>query len=349
MYSKFTIHGNLPMIQIQDDPINQISLSSNQAVAPDAQASIANSNQSANFPAPAANPVMTDGSVSASNSDSNPTDNKITEIDKLLAELDKLSKNMEEKQAAGSEKVSETMPSEGNDKKSENFDFDSFLSDLETKIDSESKNQQSQDDRQPDQQLDQQLDQEEFDFRKNRFATDVQSEEEKIVDAAIVGEQSFKDDDEQQANQNGKESSDEELKLQNIFEMLGLMKVTDDEKNKFLDELEVVIWDDFVDHDLELLLTSEEYADALKIINESSKTDEEKKENLIIYLEKFIPDLDEILYDKAMELKSEMMAERLMKMKENADENTLSKIKEAERMISQNLWKSAASLLNQLS
>jgi len=101
-------------------------------------------------------------------------------------------------------------------------------------------------------------------------------------------------------------------------------------------------------HDLELVLTSEEYAGALKILDAEDQKNNEKKENLIVYLEKILPNLDEILYDKALELKSEMMAERLSQMKKNADEATLAKIKEVENLISQNKWKSASLLLNQL-
>ena len=131
--------------------------------------------------------------------------------------------------------------------------------------------------------------------------------------------------------------------------MLGLMNITDEEKNQFLDELEAMIWDDFVVHDLELLLTSEEYTGARKILDNADINKDEVKENLIVYLEKLIPDLDEVLYDKALELKSEMMGERLGKMKESADEAVLAKVKEVENLISQNLWKSASLLLNQLS
>lgn len=312
MYSKFTIHGNLPMIQIQDDSINQ-------SIAPTSQATVSDASTSPNLNQPPVSATMptapTENKVEVENED------RAAEIDSLLAELDRLSKNLEEKPAARPETVAEAVPEvmpetvPNDDKKSEKFDFDSFLTDLETKIDTESKNNQPQDGQKSDQPV--------ADFRKNRSATDVQSEEEK-------------------------ENAEEELRAQNIFEMLGLMKMTDDEKNQFLDELEAMIWDDFVIHDLELLLTSEEYVGARKIIDDGSQKDEEKKENLIVYLEKLIPDLDEVLYDKALELKSEMMGERLAKMKDNADEGTLSKVKEAEKMISQNLWKSAASLLNQL-
>jgi hypothetical protein len=109
-----------------------------------------------------------------------------------------------------------------------------------------------------------------------------------------------------------------------------------------------MIWDDFVMHDLELLLTSEEYGQARQILDDQAKSEDERKEGLIIFLEKLIPDLDEVLYEKALELKSEMMAERLAKLKENTDSSVADKVKQAEAMISENRWRSAAALLNSL-
>ncbi|HPS40405.1 MAG TPA: hypothetical protein PLQ50_00150 [Candidatus Woesebacteria bacterium] len=218
------------------------------------------------------------------------------------------------------------------------------------------------------------------DFRKNRAASNVQPEEtepeekqpeeqseeqeseenaeeerlknNKLADSAVdSAADSTADSADKQVDKdtlNQEDGGDEALKAQNIFEMLGLTSIADSEKDQFLDELETVIWDDFVMHDLELVLTSEEYAGALKILDAEDQKNNEKKENLIVYLEKILPNLDEILYDKALELKSEMMAERLSQMKKNADEATLAKIKEVENLISQNKWKSASLLLNQL-
>ena len=146
----------------------------------------------------------------------------------------------------------------------------------------------------------------------------------------------------------GLELNSEELKAQNIFDMLGLADIEDEEKNKFLDELESMIWEDFITHDLELLLTSEEYKQARRILDENDKEETQQKEDLIAYLEGLIPDLDEVLYDKALELKSEMMGERLAKMKAEADTATLEEIKKVEDFISQNKWRSAAALLNEI-
>jgi hypothetical protein len=280
------------------------------------------------------------------------------EINQLLAELDRLSKDLDEKPVSGSNElpkkeevvaaanpVASTDPATPNTTKTpasdEKFDFDSFLSDLEKKIDQESKKNESGEmsgtapvsSKAPssDEVIEDFPDPEDFsnDFRKNRSATDL---EESSLEKSSASE----------------EPVAEELKAQNIFEMLGLAKISDEEKNQFLDELESMIWDDFVVHDLELLLTSEEYAGAREILDKPNQ-DDEKKEALIAYLDKLIPDLDEVLYEKALELKSEMLAERLSKMKDGADQATLDKVKEAENLISQNRWKSAVSLLNQLS
>ena len=323
------------------------------------------------------------------------TKNNAAEIDRLLAELDELSKNLESQAVAPS--VEDAKPAESSqtvtslepaptseptmasepepaldltsaktetnpDSEEEKFDFDAFLDDLEKKIDEESAKIKAAKSEAGDSEVitpidpapvpksvdaiaaDEPVDDIPDDFRKNRvpnLSTD-QVEDEKAdlveseaLDAAPVTKEP--------SSASTEES--EELRAQNIFEMLGLADISNEEKNQFLDELESMIWDDFIVHDLELLLTSEEYAKAREILD-SSSDENQKKEDLIVYLEKIVPDLDEVLYEKALELKSEMMGERLSKMKEGADEATLAKVKQAESLISQNLWRQAATLLN---
>lgn len=301
------------MIQIQDD----------------------NFNQSASAPSSTSTPSS---SVKAQS-------NNETQIDELLAELDKLSKNLEEKPSE-SVKMDTTSVTDSvaekpvvkepsiTPKSDEKFDFDAFLSDLEKKIDQETNRSSSV--TSSDLEDAENLSEMNSDFRKNRPSIDIDSQ----VDDAL-GETDQKDSSAITTNS-------EELKAQNIFEMLGLMHISDEEKNQFLDDLESMIWDDFVAHDLELLLTSEEYAGVSQILDDKSKEAVQQKEDLLVYLEKLVPDLDEVLYDKALELKSEMMGERLVKMKETANETVLASIKQAEDLISQNRWKSAVSLLNTL-
>lgn len=356
------------MIQIQDDNMNQ------SASVPQMPSSQTPSDQSAQ---PAAQPAQSSA-----------------EIDQLLEELDRLSKDLNEKPATNEPSrgyempksdetvssstpvtpaepvVSETTPmadSADTNKNApasdEKFDFDTFLADLEKKIDQESKQNESAAPSQKaapaepaapakaptsDEVIEDFPDSEDFsddldvqdsfdNFRKNRPAADLEDDKDDSADR-----------DESTVEPAQSEPNAEELKAQNIFEMLGLTNISDEEKNQFLDELESMIWEDFVVHDLELLLTSEEYAGAREILDKPNR-EEEKKEALIVYLEKLVPDLDEVLYDKALELKSEMMGERLNKMREGADQAVLDKVKEVEDLISQNRWKSAVSLLNQLS
>jgi len=324
------------MIQIQDDNFNQSaaapSLNQNQTQSPTSSPSI---NQNA----------------------SNPSD-KSSEIDRLLAELDTLSKNLDDNPSVAKPIVEEPVisPKLADDQKptdspkpaEEKFDFDAFLSDLEKKIDQQNNNdtntsldlvQDSSTSPTPD------------NFRKNRSFAEPQFakpqvEDEKLDQPVVNPVTNYAPQPEASIKP---ENDSEELKAQNIFEMLGLMNIRDEEKNQFLDDLESMIWDDFVAHDLELLLTSEEYAGAREILDKKDQDEAQRKENLIAYLEKLVPDLDEVLYDKALELKSEMMGERLVKMKDSTDLTILAKIKEAEALISQNRWKSAVSLLNQLS
>lgn len=321
------------MIQIQDDNFNQ-----------SAPAPSLNQNQNPSSD-PSSNP-------STGPSTTSPSD-KPAEVDQLLEELDRLSKDLEEKPSAQPEEKAE-----------EKFDFDGFLSDLEKKIDEQQTSENSSNDIKmadqtpvdfPDSGKSADIDKalgfdglpDSTDFRKNRSSLSPQNQDENVSVDEMVNEPTDEVDPPEPPVK--PETDSEELKAQNIFAMLGLEKISDEEKNKFLDDLESIIWDDFVAHDLELLLTSEEYAGAREILEKEDLGEEQQKENLIAYLEKLVPDLDEVLYDKALELKSEMMGERLAKMKENADSIVLAKIKEAEGLISQNRWRSAVSLLNQLS
>jgi len=348
------------MIQIQDDavqasvnPNNAPSMPTSAYVPPADSSDIANSGVSQN------------GSAS-------PTKDNSAEIDRLLAELDKLSKELDSQQSSDDKVVqsaASAMPApspaaapaattQESPATEDKFDFDAFLADLEKKIDSEAaKNQATAPaaptstpapnvvltDENPSQ----------ADFRKNRASLDLNANEsdEKADLSQSISDESEKITNPPSFNEVAEEASGdsgEDLKSQNIFDMLGLAAISDEEKNQFLDELEVMIWDDFVLHDLELLLTSEEYGQARQILDDQGKSEDERKEALIIFLEKLIPDLDEVLYEKALELKSEMMAERLNKLKENTDPVVADKVKQAQAMISENRWRSAATLLNSL-
>jgi len=142
----------------------------------------------------------------------------------------------------------------------------------------------------------------------------------------------------------------EKLEDQNIFYMLGVTDGTEEQKNQFLDELQQVIWEDFLDEDVKLLLTQEEQAelDKLKAAKPDAKLEEQ--EEVIVYLEKLIPDLEDILLEKALELKADLMKERVAGMRELYKDKPehLTKIDEAERMMGEEKWLSAAQTMNSI-
>jgi len=142
----------------------------------------------------------------------------------------------------------------------------------------------------------------------------------------------------------------EKLEDQNIFFLLGVEDGKPDEKEKFLDELQQVIWEDFLENDLSLLITSDEKQAADKISAQTDLSDLEKQEKLIEYLAGLIPDLETIMLEKALELKQDLVKERVVGIKEYyKDKPTdLTKIDEAAKFFAQGKWMSGAKVLNAL-
>lgn len=148
----------------------------------------------------------------------------------------------------------------------------------------------------------------------------------------------------------GPKSVSQSLDDQNIFFLLGVEDGTEEEREAFLDELQKAIWEDFMENDVELLVTEEEMAELEKLQAAQGKTEEQIQEDIIVYLEKLVPDLEEIMLEKALELKEDMVRERIIGMREYyaSDEASLSKIDEAEDLVDDDQWRAAAELLNSL-
>lgn len=146
------------------------------------------------------------------------------------------------------------------------------------------------------------------------------------------------------------QSPAESLEDQNIFVLLGVNDGPDEDKEKFLDELQQVIWEDFLEYDVKLLITSDEYEEFKKIQAEPIANELEKQEKIVVFLEKLVPDLEEIMLEKALELKGDMVRERIAGMKEYYATNpqALETIAKAEAIIQENKWGTAASMLNSL-
>lgn len=141
------------------------------------------------------------------------------------------------------------------------------------------------------------------------------------------------------------------LEDQNIFFLLGVMNASDAEKEAFLDELQQVIWEDFLENDVQLLLTDDEAAELKRLTAGKPSTDLEQQEAVVNYLEKLIPDLEEIMLEKALELKGDMVKERLAGMKEYfaSQPEKLQSLNRAEPLLANDQWHDLAELLNTLS
>lgn len=359
------------MIQIQDD--FQTDSASTQSALP--------------TPQPQVEPAVPATSA-PTQTPSTPTVDKNQDIDDLLRQIEELSKQLENEKkqdtqvgaepmmpaaapavepmvntpAVSTEPVSPPASDAAGD--TEEFDLDSFLKDLEKRIqEDEAKNPPApatvNDEQKP---VDEQVvpapapapAAEEDAFRKNRSfvdATDVADLTDKITepasaDSAPTEEASAAELVAELPPTTAPQAVDEEsLQMQNIFDMLGLDQISDEEKNQFLDELEQLIWNDFVEKDLPLLLTSTEHEEAKKIMADPTKPSDAGKEALLNYLSSLIPDLEDILYQKALELKAEMFAERLKRMSTDADEAMSAKLQEAKSLATQNRYKSAVKLL----
>jgi len=144
----------------------------------------------------------------------------------------------------------------------------------------------------------------------------------------------------------------EKLEDQNIFFMLGVKEndATAVQRESFLDELQQVIWEDFLENDAQLLLTKQE-TEELKVLTDKTQGKSiEDQEEIVVFLEKLIPDLEEIMLEKALELKSDMVKERIAGMKERfaQEPEKLAKVEEAEKLLASNLWLSLAKALNEI-
>jgi 3-oxoacyl-ACP reductase-like protein len=144
-------------------------------------------------------------------------------------------------------------------------------------------------------------------------------------------------------------NSVESLEAQNIFELLGVNNGSDADKESFLDELQQVIWEDFLTSDIQLLLTRAELAE-VQTIRAQNPDAAKQQEAVVTYLEKLIPDLENIMLEKALELKREMVNERIAGMRSflAGKPEKLAELTKAEELVRQGKWATVTRSLNSL-
>lgn len=315
------------------------------------------------------------------------------EINDLLAQLEKLSQEIETKAETDTNTMSSSSPKQEQVSHStpvnNEFDMDKFLKDLEEKIEKD----QSNEDDEPAFRKNRVVDRGGVEFDEDEVSIPVQTtpkpvktesipsankqdlvkEVDELLDEAMKMKGTDKNDNkvsptsetkklensmdeisdvEPDAKVNEeleeKEELPQSLEAQSVFEMLNIDDITADEREEFLNELEELIWEDFIKTDLPLMLTNDEYKGAEEILN-SQKNENQKKEELLVYVEKILPDIEEIMYEKAIGLKEEMFMERVRKMEEAGagDQDVLTAIEQVKKLVQVGQWKTAVETLNQ--
>lgn len=125
------------------------------------------------------------------------------------------------------------------------------------------------------------------------------------------------------------------LEDQSIFDLVGDNEGSAEQKEAFLDDLQKVVWDDFLDNDVELLLTEEELRPLEEIIAKPDVEVDKKQQEIVNYLESKIPDLEAIMLEKALKLKEDLLMERILAMEQFfADQpEVLARVGEARKLV----------------
>ncbi|HEX9817353.1 MAG TPA: hypothetical protein VGA89_00435, partial [Patescibacteria group bacterium] len=146
-------------------------------------------------------------------------------------------------------------------------------------------------------------------------------------------------------------SQAEPIEEQNIFELLGVLNSDSAEQEAFLDELQQAIWDDFLDKDLSLLVNPAQLKEVQSLREQAGLAEADRQEQQIAKVKELVPDIEEIMLEKALALKEEMVNERLSGMKEYFAGQTekLAQLTEAEQYFQAGRWRTGAKILNSLS
>ena len=139
------------------------------------------------------------------------------------------------------------------------------------------------------------------------------------------------------------------LQRMDIFDILGAQG-TNEEKEAFLEELQDVIWQEVFEKHVSEKLTDDDVKAVEGIIADEAMEDDAKRVKLFEMLRDKVPDLDSILLDRTVQLKADMLQQRLEGMKEfyasNAD--ATGKLSQAEQMWGAEQYQEMVDLLNTL-
>lgn len=134
-----------------------------------------------------------------------------------------------------------------------------------------------------------------------------------------------------------------------LFKLLGVSG-SEEEKQRFLDELQDLVWQEFIDTELMALLDEQQMDQVIQVIGDTSLSDEQQQQQLIKLVEQVVPDYEQVLVNKALELKADMLAERIEGLKERfaGQAESLAKVKQAEELLNDSKWQEAVDVLGEV-
>lgn len=141
----------------------------------------------------------------------------------------------------------------------------------------------------------------------------------------------------------------DQLQKMSIFEMLGVVG-TEEEKEAFLTEVQDVIWQDVVENDLAPLLDEAELNEVEAMLNDEQASEDVKRDYLFDMILKKVPNAEEVLLSRTMQLKSDLLHERLHGMQQffTGNEAALQKLEVAHGHIDAEQHDEAVTVLNEL-
>ncbi len=150
--------------------------------------------------------------------------------------------------------------------------------------------------------------------------------------------------------QNHSQAFTETLHRLSIFEMLGV-EGTEEEKEEFLSEVQDVIWQDVVENDLAPILSDEEADNVHTLLNDEGIEQNTKRDYLFDLILKKVPQAEDVLLQRTLQLKSDLLHERLHGMQEYFSNNAASmqKLQTAHQLIENQDLDAAVAILNELS
>jgi hypothetical protein len=147
----------------------------------------------------------------------------------------------------------------------------------------------------------------------------------------------------------GEQVISQQLWDQDIFFLIGI-NGTEEEKNNYKNKLDQVVWDDFLINDAPLLLTNSEMIVLQVIIEHEDDDQSAKKQKILDYLATVCPDVDQLLDEKSLSQKEDMLYVRISEMERRYQyaPQALERIKDAKVACAMNRFHDAIAILNEV-